>query len=41
MIIPFIKGKKLSKPAWHYVKMNSHLLLTHEKTMINPIILES
>ncbi len=38
MMISFIKGKKLSKPMW---KMYCPLLLNHERTVINHIILES
>ncbi len=38
MMISFIKGKKLSKPTWPYMKK---ILLNHEKTVINHIILES
>ncbi len=42
MMILFIKGKKLSKPTWPYVKkLFPPLLLNHERTVINHIILES
>ncbi len=41
MMISFIKGKKLSKPTWPYMKINCPLLLNHERTVINHIILES
>ncbi len=41
MMISFIKGKKLSKPAWPYVKNELPLLLNHDRTVINHIILES
>ncbi len=41
MMISFIKGKKLSKPTWPYVKNELPLLLNHEITVINHIILES
>ncbi len=40
MVISFIKGKKLSKSTWPYMK-NCPLLLNHEITVIKHIILES
>ncbi len=41
MMISFIKGKKLSKSTWPYMKNELPLLLNHERTVINHIILES
>ncbi len=42
MIISFINGKKLSKSTWPYMKNEFFpLLLNHEKTVINHIILEN
>ncbi len=42
MIISCIKGKKkLSKPTWPYLKNALPLLLNHERTVINHIILKS
>ncbi len=40
MMISFIKGKKMSKPTWPYVK-NLLNELNHERTVIKRIILES
>ncbi len=40
MMISFIKGGKLSKPTWPYMK-NELSLAVHERTVINHIILES